>query len=135
MNTIKAMNQKHWDQLEARHVRIEKLIYLPSMHARPEYHPEFDDLKESYPEEFTREMGIPGNLLGEDPEIISEWLREHGFFGFIAMVHTPVMTQEHEGCCSFSWGRYTQTLVYADSIQELVFQAIYWAKTQHETPQ
>ena len=133
MNDVNAMNKECMERLWTNFIRIEKVVYLPSVYAWPEFSDEFSELMESYPDEFMQAFSMSDSILNEDDDVIARWLFGHGFLGFVAMIHTPVIKHGYEGCTSYSWGRYHQSLIYADSIQSLVAKAVSWAAAQHKS--
>lgn len=52
--------------------------------------------------------------------------------GFLAEVHRPVMTYRADGTCSFSWGHYRTIPLFGETIDNIVEQAIAWAKATDE---
>ena len=59
---------------------------------------------------------------------IAQWLIEAGRLGVLVQFATPVMTPLGEGATSFSWGFYTTTWVYADTIDEAIRKGLAWVK-------
>lgn len=114
--------------------RIERTILIAGSICCGDAFPE--DLNDFFEEE--DEKTIAG-CLGEIPDYVDlfapnyerqdaiyEWLRDAGKLGFLVQFATPVMTPTGKNSRSFSWGYYSTTWIYAETIDDAVNQGLKW---------
>ena len=127
---MKAIFKKLWDET----ARVERVIFLAGALAAGDAMP--DDLDEFFDDE---DVETIGKCLGSVPEWIDldayghgraesifEWLHDGGKLGFLVKFATPVMTPTGENSRSFSWGYYSTTWVYAETLDDAIDKGLAW---------
>lgn len=122
------------DRLGEENARVERVILLAGALASEDAIPsDLDDFLDDEDDETIEKC------LGRIPDWVSEksmdrkidiaqWLIETGRLGVLIQFATPIMTPLDEGAMSFSWGSYTTTWVYADTINEAIDKGLAWVK-------
>lgn len=114
--------------------RVERVILLAGALASEDDIPsDLDDFLDDEDDETIEKcLGkIPDWVSGKsmDRKIdIAQWLIETGRLGVLIQFATPIMTPLDEGAMSFSWGSYTTTWFYADTIDEAIDKGLAWVK-------
>lgn len=131
------------DQLEQATARIDAMVCLAGMlcdgnalsDPLTELLEERDDaLKRCFPD-------MPPWLLevveSDDPleEAFGEWATEAGKLGFALKFATPVMKPVGKDCSTYSWGRYSTTWVYGDTLHQAVKLGLTWVAERRRSEQ
>jgi hypothetical protein len=119
--------------------RIEEVIYLAGAISQVDCFP--DRLRRFLEGEFE----AIDEALGEMPEycdleadrnlmceMFFDWMRDTNRFGYLVQFATPVMRPTGKNSAMFSWGHYTTTWVYGDTIAEAVRKGMKWVKAQRK---
>jgi hypothetical protein len=127
---MKEIIERLWEE----NARVERVILLAGALASEDDIPsDLDDFLDDEDDETIEKC------LGKIPDWVSEksmdrkidiaqWLIETGRLGVLIQFATPIMTPLDEGAMSFSWGSYTTTWVYADTINEAIDKGLAWVK-------
>lgn len=128
---MNAILEKLWNET----VRMEKMIFLAGALAAGDSLP--DDVRDFFddedPETIEKCFGEVPDWVELDArpqdrdESIYEWLSGENKLGFLVKFATPVMKPTGHSSRSYSWGRYTTTWVYAQSVDEAIDKAIVWS--------
>ena len=127
---MKEIIERLWEE----NARVERVILLAGALASEDDIPsDLDDFLDDEDDETIEKcLGkIPDWVSKENRDRksdIAQWLIEAGRFGVLVQFATPIMTPLGEGAMSFSWGFYTTTWVYADTIDEAVDKGLAWVK-------
>lgn len=129
---MKAILEKLWDET----ARVERVIFLAGALGAGDSFP--DDLEEFFEDEDEKDIE---KCLGKIPDYVDfesgryqladtvfEWLRDAGKLGYLVQFATPVMTPTDAYSRTYSWGHYSTTWVYGESIEEAIDLGMKWVK-------
>lgn len=138
MTTIEAT-----DQLYENNIRIEQMWLFPMWFGGEEiadtlsimidkaedFPPQLADLVKNWDEEMFDQLldGSDGYDFSEALDELSVLGRNAGLAGFLGVVSTPVLHYTSASSASFSWGHTWHKLIFGETLEAFVANAITWA--------
>lgn len=132
----KAAHAANLERFENNECRIEKILYLAGMVCDCGTSSAIDDFVDAMCDDVKSMERIFGKttdaldsiLDDNDTQAFADWLFEQGKLGVIVQFATPVM----EIGKSHTWGYYTTSWLYGETLEEAIENGFKWVESQRE---